>query len=312
MTVVVVSTGGTIASPSASDDGLSGDALVAEVPELAEHADVETRDFRRLPSTDLTFGDMHELAESIRTLDADPAVEGVVVTHGTDVLEESAYFVDLCYDGDTPVVFTGAMRNPSMVGPDGPANLRASVRVATSERARGLGVLVVLNDRVHTASGVTKTHATTLDTFRSPEFGPLATVDHERIRWERVPTESTPTYEPEPERLTDDVPAVTVAADASGTLLRACRDCPAVCVGVPGAGNLPPTARDALESLRDADVRVVATSRCPQGRLSTPADDLSGLGCLVSDRNLLQTRVEAVVALAAGEFDGAFERADGA
>lgn len=311
MTVVIVSTGGTIATPAESDERLDSDDLVAAVPELESVGEVETRDFDCLPSTDLTFERMYGLVEVLGTLDDDPSVDGVVVTHGTDVLEESAYFADLCYDGETPVAFTGAMRNPSMAGPDGPANLLASARVATTERASGLGVLVVLNDRVHPAKGVTKTHSTAPDTFRSPEFGPLATVDHDRIAWKRTSTSLTPTYNPDPESLTNDVPAVVVTADASGTTLRACRESEAVCVGVPGAGNLPPTAREALEDLRDAGVPVVATTRCSRGRLSSPpTDDLNDLRCLFSDRTLLQTRVEAVVALAAERLDDAFERRD--
>lgn len=311
MTVVIVSTGGTIASPTGSNEWLTGDDLVATVPELEPVADIETHSFDNLPSTNMTFARMYELVELLGTFDDDASVDGIVVTHGTDVLEESAYFADLCYDGETPVIFTGAMRDQSMVAPDGPANLLASVRTATTERARGLGVLVVLNDRVHPAKGVTKTHSMALDTFQSPEFGPLATVDHDRIAWERTSAPSTPTYDPDPEQLTNDVPAIVVIADASGTALRAGEDSAAVCVGVPGAGNLPPVAREALEDLRNADVPVIVTTRCPQGRLSMPpTDDLDGLGCLFSDRNLLQTRIKAVVALAADSLDDAFERMD--
>jgi L-asparaginase len=308
MSIVVVSTGGTIASPAGADERLSADDLVGAVPDLASVATVETREFARLPSTDLAVEQVAELADLVAALDDDASVDGVVVTHGTDVLEESALFVDLVYDGDTPVVFTGAMRDPSMTGPDGPANLLASVRVAASDRARGLGVLVVLGDRVHAAPGVTKTHSTAPDTFRDPEFGPLAVVDHDRVTWARTPVSPAPTYDPDPDRLTNDVLALAVGFDASGTALRAGVESAAVCVGVPGAGNLPPGARDALERLDAADVPVVATTRCPQGRLSEAPGDLAGLNVRRSERDLLGTRVETVVALAADGLDDAFEK----
>lgn len=311
VTVVIISTGGTIASPTDLDDQLRADDLVEAVSGLDAVANVETRDFERLPSTNLTLEHMYELAEIIRTLDGDSSVDGVVVTHGTDVLEESAYFADLCYGGETPVIFTGAMRNPSMAGPDGPANLLTAVRVASSERAHDLGVLVTLSDRVHAARDITKTHSTAPDTFRSPEFGPLAVVDHERVVWERHPAIPTPTYDPDPDRFTNDVLALVVPADPSGRALRAGRGSTAVCIAVPGTGNLPPTARDAVAEVRDAGVPVVAATRCQQGRLSvTPPADLRGLGCLYSDRDLLQTRIEATVALAADGLDEAFERLD--
>lgn len=310
MPVVVISTGGTIASPTESDAQLKSDDLIGAIPELASVTTVETRDFAQLPSTNLTISHMYELAELITELDGDPSVEGIVVTHGTDILEESAYFVDLCYNGDTPVVFTGAMRNPSMTSPDGPANVLNSVRVVTCNRACNLGVLVVLGDRIHTARGVTKTHSMALDTFRSPEFGPLVVVDHDRIAWKRIPVSSTPTYEPDPDRLTNDILAVPIPADPTATMLSSGQESTAVCVGMPGAGNLPPLARTSLERLCEAGVPVIATTRCQQGRLSETSQDLAGLGVYRSDRNLLQTRIKTVVALAAESLDEAFKQVD--
>ncbi|ESS05259.1 MAG: L-asparaginase/archaeal glu-tRNAgln amidotransferase subunit D [uncultured archaeon A07HB70] len=319
MTVRIVSTGGTIASTA--DEGgdatptLSGDDLVAGVPALADVADVETEEFASVPSPHLTVDQLWRLTERVRALDADPGVDGVVVTHGTSTLEESAYFVDLCYDGETPVVFTGAMRNPSLVSPDGPGNLLASVRTATTARAGTTGVLVTLNDRVHAAREVTKTHASALDTFRAPEFGPLAVVEEDRVTWRRRPVDPDPTFDPDPDALTNDVAALWVTVDAPERQVRAAADAAAVCVATTGSGGHPERLVPALRDLREAGVPLVATTRCPEGRLGRQTYGFTGshatlrsLDAYFSDLNLQKTRVRTIVALAAGRLDDAFDR----
>ncbi|QLG60447.1 asparaginase [Halorarum salinum] len=318
MTVVVVSLGGTIASTSDGDGAspsLSGRDLVDAVPGLGDVADVETLEFATVPSPHLTYEDLLDLVERIREFDDDPGTTGVVVTQGTDVLEEAAYFVDLCYDGGTPVVFTGAMRNPSLAGPDGPANLLASVRVAGGLVGRDAGTLVCFNGRVHAAREATKTNSTNVDTFRSPEFGPLAVVEEDRVTWRRRAENPDPTLSPDREGLSVDVEAVTVTFDASTALLDACADGDAVCLAALGAGHVPPGIVPALERLREADVPIVATTRCPEGRLARNTYDFHGsertlveLGCLYSDLNLQKTTVRTVAALAADRLDDAFVR----
>jgi L-asparaginase len=318
MTVVVVSTGGTIASTEDAggdaEPGLTGDDLVAAVPGLDEVADVRTHDFATVPSPHFTVDQMYGLVDRLRAFDADPAVEGVVVTQGTDVLEETAYFADLCYDGDTPVVFTGAMRNPSLAGADGPANLLGSVRVAASDPAVS-GAFVVFADRVHAAREVTKTHSMAVDTFRSPEFGPLAFLDEDRVTWRRRPENPDPTFDPDPEALTNDVVAATATAHMPAAHLDPARDAAALCLAATGAGHVPPTILPALEDLRDAGTPVVVTTRCPEGRIARHTYAFEGseatlreLDCRYSDLNLQKTRIRAIVALAAGRLDDAFER----
>ncbi|WP_423750727.1 asparaginase [Salinirarus marinus] len=318
MTVVVVSTGGTIASTEdAGGDAepeLTGADLVAAVPGLRDVADVGTREFATVPSPHFTVDRMYGLVETLRELDADPDVEGVVVTQGTDVLEETAYFADLCYGGETPVVFTGAMRNPSLAGADGPANLLASVRVAASDPDVA-GAFVVFADRVHAAREATKTHSMAVDTFRSPEFGPLAFVDEDRVTWRRRPENPDPTLDPERENLTNDVVAATATADVPAAHLDPARDAEALCLAATGAGHVPPTILPALESVREAGTPVVVTTRCPEGRLARHTYAFEGseatlreLGVHYSDVNLQKTRIRAVAALAAGRLDDAFER----
>ena len=317
MTVAVVSTGGTIASTE--DDGgdatpdLDGAALVAAVPGLDDVA-LRVEDFSAIPSPHFTVDRMLDLATVVAELDADPGVDGVVVTQGTDVLEETAYFLDLCYDGATPVAVTGAMRNPSLAGPDGPANLLAAVRTTLDADARGRGVLVVFAGRVMPAREATKTHSQLVDTFRCPEFGPLGVVEEASVTWRRRAERPDPTFAPDPDRLTNDVAVVYVTADAPASHLSAHDDAAAVCLAATGAGHVPEAIVDAIEGLRADGVPVIVTTRCPEGRLARETYGFRGsertlrrLGCLFSDLNLQKTRIRAVVAHAAGRLDAAFD-----
>lgn len=318
MTVAVISTGGTIASTEeeggdASPD-LTGEDLVAAVPELGSETELLTDDFANVPSPHFTVEQMHELAQRVTEYDRDPEVEGVVITQGTDILEESAYFVDLCYGGETPVVFTGAMRNPSLASPDGPANLLTAVRTAESEGARGRGALVAFNDRIHAASRVSKVHSMNLDTFRSPEFGPVGVRDESRLVW-NAETERTPDLDPDADAITNQVAALTATADMPATQIPGPEAFEAVCLAATGAGHIPPGIIPRLEALAEAGVPIVATTRCPEGRLARSTYDFPGseatlreLNCYYSQRNLQKARVETIVGLAADDLEALFDR----
>lgn len=185
--VVVIGMGGTIAMSSSQAGGvvpsLSADQLVAAVPGLADTTiTVDVEDFRRVPGASLTFDDVAALTETINKRLAE-GIDGVVVTQGTDTIEETAYLLDLAHTHAQPVVVTGAMRNPTLAGADGPANILASVQVAAAPAARGLGAVVVFADEIHAASRVRKTHSTSGFTFQSPNGGALGYVveGHARI-----------------------------------------------------------------------------------------------------------------------------------
>ncbi|MGH3318572.1 MAG: asparaginase [Streptosporangiaceae bacterium] len=209
MRVAVLTMGGTIASvPDASGPGakptLTADDLVAAVPGLDKVADVRGLSFRQFPSPELTLSDLFALAAEARR-QVDAGARGIVVTQGTDTLEETAFALDLLYDLDPPVVITGAMRNPSLPGADGPANLLAAVQVAASEAARGVGVLVVFNDEIHAARFVRKTHTSNPATFRSAPTGPIGWVSEGRVRLAARPA-------PYPRLpVAEDAPPATVA-----------------------------------------------------------------------------------------------------
>jgi L-asparaginase len=176
--VALLSLGGTIAM-TATHSGRgavpdrSPEQLLEAVPGLAETGiEVEPVDLRRLPGASLGFDDLAAAREAIADRLAAGA-DGVVVVQGTDTIEETSYLLDLTYAGAQPIVVTGAMRNPSLAGADGPANLLAAVRTAADPRAREQGVLVVFADEVHAARRVRKTHSSSPATFQSPTGGPL-------------------------------------------------------------------------------------------------------------------------------------------
>ena len=180
MSVALFTLGGTISM--AGNHRLTGDDLTAAVPGLAEVGRaVEIQDVEKVPSADLTASKMLDVVDAASKAVADGAT-GVVVTQGTDNLEETAFLVDQMWPHPQPFVLTGAMRNPTLAGPDGPANLLAAVRVACSPAARDLGALVVFKEEIHAARWVRKTHSTSTATFVSPNTGPIGQVVEDRVR----------------------------------------------------------------------------------------------------------------------------------
>jgi L-asparaginase len=183
--IKVLALGGTIATRPDSSGvmqmGLGADDLVAAVPALAKLAEISAETVSKVGSHSLGFDQIHALAARIAALDAD----GVIVTQGTDTLEETAFLLDLLLDRDIPVIVTAAMRNPALTSPDGPGNLLAAVRVACDPwvraHARALGVMAVMLDEVYAASDVLKVHPTRLNAFASPQTGPLAALVEDRV-----------------------------------------------------------------------------------------------------------------------------------
>jgi L-asparaginase len=186
--VALFGLGGTIASLPTEDSSagvvpsVEASTLVLSVPGLESVAHVESRTLRQMASANFSFADLIEISDAIRDAFAS-GVDGVVVTQGTDNIEETAFAFDLLVDDERPVVVTGAMRNPSLPGADGPANVRAAVAVAVSPHAKGLGSLVVMNDEIHAARFVRKMHASSLSAFASPQCGPIGVVVEDRVHF---------------------------------------------------------------------------------------------------------------------------------
>ena len=181
--VLVVGTGGTIGSAGDYWTGNTTRVSIADLVRTAgidSVATVESEQFLNVPSSAIGPARWLELSRHIADIfRTRPEVRGIVVTHGTDTMEETAYFLDLTIGGDRPVVVTGSMRPSNMVGADGPANLTNAVRVAVDTAARGRGTMVLMDDRLFSARDVTKTNSTRVETFQAPERGPLAIVDPE-------------------------------------------------------------------------------------------------------------------------------------
>ncbi|MFE1910011.1 asparaginase [Streptomyces anandii] len=183
MGVLLLALGGTISVPDGKRAArLSGAEIAAAVPGLTESGiALDVRDVRAVPSGSLTFAQVLDVVALASRAVADGA-DGVVVTQGTDTLEETAFLIDLVWPHEAPFVLTGAMRQPTAAGADGPANVLAAVRVAAAREARGAGAVVVLNDEVHAARWVRKTHSTNPGAFASPSTGPLGHVVEGRVR----------------------------------------------------------------------------------------------------------------------------------
>ena len=266
--VLVISLGGTIAMTAAAAGGvapaLSADQLLAAVPGLAESdIAVQTHDFRQLPGASLGFDDLTALAAVIRDRFADGA-DGIVVVQGTDTIEETAYLLDLYHAGPHPVVVTGAMRNPTLAGADGPANLLAAVQTAASDQARGLGALVVLADEIHAARRVRKTHSTAGATFQSPNGGPLGYLVEGQPRLLNRLTHRTVVPDPIAGHR-PHIALVTVALSDDGVLLDGLAErVDGVVVAAFGVGHVPQQLVAPLDDLA-ARIPVVLASRTGAG-----------------------------------------------
>ncbi|WP_394742841.1 asparaginase [Natronococcus roseus] len=267
--VRVLSTGGTIASTD-GDGGATpskdGNDLVAAVPELEDVATLEVESVCDELSFHLSASNVASLARAVERADED-GVDGVVVTHGTDTMEESSYYLDLVSDADVPVVFTGAQRPADMAGADGPANLLQAVRTAADERFTE-GAYIAFGNLVHAARWVTKARAGRPEAYASPDSGPVAELTADGISLRRDPqsesvslpaTELTARVEMIPSGLAVDARQLerAVEDDVDGLVLAAS-----------GIGNTTPAIGDAVEDAVEAGVPVVVATRCFDGAVS--------------------------------------------
>ncbi len=269
--VVLLSTGGTIASRRDEASGhtvasVAGAGLLAQIPSLAELAEIEIEDVGTAPSFDLTPAFGHGLAARIRHHLARPEIAGVVVTHGTDTMEETCYLVDLLVAAGKPVVFTGAQRAHDAAQPDGPGNLLDAVRVAGAEVARGLGVLLCFAGQIHAARDVTKLSTVALATFQSPGLGPLGEVDGEQVLIRRQPPARRHFA---PMALAAEVALLRLYLGFDPRLVEA-----ALALGAKGLvleafgrGNGPAALVPVVAQAVAAEIPVVICSRCLTGRV---------------------------------------------
>jgi L-asparaginase len=269
--VAVVFTGGTISmrfDPAA--DGpvpmLSGDEILAQVPGLGGIAETTTLEFARVAGPHMTPRQMFDLSRLVAKQLECEDIDGVVITHGTDTLEETAYLLDLVLRSEKPVVLVGAMRNSSELSWDGPANLHSAIRVASDSAARGLGVTVVMSEQILAAPDATKVYSESLATYQARDLGPLGLVDKDRVivRRRRVVREHIAAT-----RLEENIEIVKLSAGSDGRFIRFAVEngMGGLIIEGMGRGHVPITALNAVEQGIRSGIPIVITSRCPRGRV---------------------------------------------
>lgn len=274
------SLGGTIAMAPGDSGGvkptLSAEDLIAAVPQLDEIARITARSLANLASPSLTFTELKVALDFAREM-VDEGAAGVVLTHGTDTLEESAYFFDLFWDRPEPLILTGAMRSSRMLGADGPANLHAATIVATDERVRGYGVLVVIDDEVHLARHVTKAHANAVWTFTSRDWGPVGRIFESKLRLGMAPAHID---EPLalPEDLSISIPVIEAGLDTSRAHVDAlvASGITGLVIAGAGVGHVPAPVIEACSDALEAGVPVVFATRAGSGSTGTCSYDYPG------------------------------------
>jgi L-asparaginase len=268
--VVVVSTGGTIAMRADPASGklvpaVSGEELV-DLLAWPEAPPLELDDFAHVPSFDMHGELALELARRVAVHGRRKGVAGIVVTHGTDTMEESAYLVDRLLDSTLPVVFTGAQRGADEPDSDGPRNFRGAVRVAATPAAGGRGALIAFAGEVHAAREARKVHTSGLRAFGSPGYGPIGHVDGERVVFARRPDRRPPL--PRPDRLAPvDLILLHAGSDSRFLLAAVESGARAIVLEATGRGNANEQVLDGVRAAVAAGIAVVVCSRCVEGRV---------------------------------------------
>jgi len=269
--IVLIGTGGTIASRYDPELGRTvasarGEDLLKQVPQLTDIATIEVDDFATVPSFDMSVGFAFELAGRINQQLARDEVAGVVVTHGTDTMEESCWLADLLLASDKPAVFTGAQRAHDDPTPDGPVNILGAVRTATSPAARGLGAVICFADQIHAARDVTKVSASALAAFQSYEKGALGEIDAGRVVIHRRHALRR-TFAIDV--LETRVPLIRICLGFDLYLVEAALEHGArgLVIEAFGRGNGPAALVPVVRRAVDAGIPVIVTSRCPTGRV---------------------------------------------
>lgn len=264
--LLLIHTGGTIAmSQSGTGHVEPSDVnpIDATLPKATDIAHITTKHFSNIPSPHMTPEKMLELAQFIQRELTHYTYDGVVITHGTDTLEETAYFLQITLGAPVPIVLTGAMRSSNEVGSDGEFNLITALRVAKSEAARGKGVLVVFNGEIHSAFNVTKTHTSSVDTFKSVHFGNVGMVTKDHVLIYSQPATRQPKMILS---ISKRVAVLKVVAGMEPDLLESVITLgyDGLVLEVLGQGNVPPSLLSALEHLVK-EIPVVIVSRCFNG-----------------------------------------------
>lgn len=267
--VLLIATGGTIAMRKdefgKAVPAVSGHDLLESLPNLRKEAEWEVVDFSNVASCNVSPDRMRLLALEVEKRFLNPELQGIIITHGTDTLEETAYFLDVTIRDPRPIILTASQRDASESDSDGPRNLRNAMLIALNPQAAGRGVVIALNEEIHAARDVRKLHTSHVDAFDSGEIGSLGSIDAGEVIWHRKPEPSVKIGIPE--RL-GEVPICKAYTGMNPLLLSgmAAAGAEGMVIEAFGRGNLPPQLTPAIREMTLKGLPVVITSRCLFGR----------------------------------------------
>ncbi len=307
--VALIFTGGTIgmkvdANLHGAIPSLSPSEIVSALSGIDEFDNLIIHEFSRKPSPSITPKNMMELGNIVNDYLNEDYVCGAVIIHGTDVLEETAFYLNAVKKSNKPVVLTGSMKNASELGYDGLTNLVSSIKVCMTKDSLDKGVLVVMNDTINSALEVTKTHTMSLDTFKSIEFGPLGIIDHGEVIYYRDVTHQVKFNFNN--IINDDTYIIKVYAGMNGDFIDYLISVKAkgIVLEALGRGNVPPMMLSSIKKALALGIHIVIVSRCYSGRvLDTYAyegggKDLTNMGCILGGNyNAQKARILLMLAI---------------
>jgi len=267
--IIIVFTGGTFSMKIDSATGgaiphFHGNELLEMIPEAGIDANISMFEFGMYPGPHMTPELMLELSNKIKEYAESDNIDGIIVTHGTDTLEETAYFLDLTINTPKPIVVIGAMRTSSEPDWDGPKNLLDAIAICNNDNSREMGVLVCLNGEINAASEVTKTHTDDMETFQSMDFGSMGFVENDKVVFNRLPKKLELI---ETDNVVSNVDLIKVYSGITDKFFRFSADSgvAGIVVEALGVGNVPPAAFDGIKYAVKKGIPVVLVSRCPTG-----------------------------------------------
>ncbi len=309
--ILIVFTGGTFSMKIDEKTGgaipfFHGEELIEMIPEAGKLAKISILNFGNFPGPHMTPERMLKLSKIVKKNIDKKNIDGIIVTHGTDTLEETAYFLDLTVKTDKPIVVIGAMKTSSEEDWDGPRNLLDAIHICKNRNSKGIGVLVCLNGEINAASEVTKTHTENVETFHSLDFGALGFVERGRVWYNRIPRKLEGV---ETGKVNSNVDIIKVYAGIKDKLFKFAADSgvSGLVVEALGVGNVPPPAFDGIKYVIEKNIPVVLVSRCPSGEtLDVYSYEGAGkwlkeLGVIFTDYlNGQKARIKLILALGKG------------
>ena len=269
--IAIIFNGGTISMKidekiKAAVPSLSAEEIMSMIPGVEDYAEIEAYTFSSMPSPHMTLETMLKLSKFTTELVEREDIDGVVITHGTDTLEETAYLLDLTVRTKKPVVVTGAMRSGSELGYDGPFNLATSICTAISDEAVGRGVLVCFNGELNSASEVTKANSMALNAFRTPNFGPIGIVDNDNVIFYR---DANHLEKYDVSKIEKQVALIKCVVDMDSSYIDYLieKGYGGIVIEALGRGNVPPKMVEGIKKAIELEIPVVVVSRCFEGRV---------------------------------------------